>query len=64
MAENDDPMACEKHNVTEREVENLPSGYDMCPFCREQQRADAREREMHARRSDPNMHPTIDAPRR
>jgi hypothetical protein len=34
-----------------------------CPYCREEERIRAQEREMHARRSDPQMHPSVDARR-
>lgn len=52
------PYACETHGV-----KSLPSGYDRCPLCMEEQRIHNLEQERMARRADPRMHPTVDAPR-
>lgn len=51
---------CDTHDI---DVDAL-NGYDHCPKCQEQRRVEAMEQEMHARRADPDMHPTVDAPRR
>lgn len=39
------------------------TGYDHCPQCREEQRLQAQQQEMHARRASERMHQTVDAPR-
>lgn len=49
---------CERHEIRE-----LPTGYDRCPLCEEEERIEAMEQEMHERRADPRMHPSVDAPR-
>lgn len=46
----DDEMACEIH-----EIEQLPSGYDHCPICREERRI--RELEIHKMTRDPTLEP-------
>jgi ssDNA-binding Zn-finger/Zn-ribbon topoisomerase 1 len=51
---------CTKHDVN---VDELP-GYNHCPKCREERQVEAMEQEMHERRGDPDMHPSVDAPRR
>lgn len=50
---------CIQHNV---HTERL-SGHDSCPKCRMIRDVEAREMERMARRSDPDMHPSVDAPR-
>jgi hypothetical protein len=54
------PTFCAKHEVNWGRL----SGYDHCPRCRQEESVRAQEREMHQRRADPNMHPTVDAARR
>ena len=48
---------CAEHDT------RYPSGYDHCPLCRERQRVEQMEQEMHERRADPRMHPSVDARR-
>lgn len=57
--EADDEWACDRHDI-----KRLPTGYDRCPYCEEERRIEAEKFEMMARRADPDMHPTVDAPRR
>lgn len=51
---------CDRHDIDVSEL----TGYDECPKCMEERRVEAMEKEMMERRADPNMHPSIDAPRR
>lgn len=53
------PTFCAKHETYWGGL----SGYDHCPMCREEDRIHAMEQEMHARRANPRMHPSVDAPR-
>jgi hypothetical protein len=48
---------CAKHGVNIAEL----TGYDECPKCRREEERDALERELQARRSDPQMHNMVDA---
>lgn len=52
---------CLTHNI---DYEGLYPEDNHCPHCREERRIESMEQERMARRADPNMHPTIDAPRR
>ena len=47
----------------EHDVDYGRMAYDECPACKEERRVREMEHEMMARRSDPRMHPTVDAPR-
>ena len=61
MSDDDRPdQYCIAHDVN---VDRL-TGYDECPMCRQEHRVEQMEQEMHARRADPDMHPTVDARRR
>jgi hypothetical protein len=51
---------CNDHDIRYERLD----GYDHCPKCRLEEDSEAREREMHERRSNPNMHPSVDAQRR
>jgi len=51
---------CASHDVRFERI----SGYSHCPRCRERRNVEAQKHEAMARRADPNMHPTVDAPRR
>lgn len=51
---------CAEHDVN---VRTLPRGYSRCPYCQERDRIEAERQEMMARRANPRMHPTVDAPR-
>jgi hypothetical protein len=58
----DDEMYCEKHELKSPAYE---CGTDPhCPYCREERRRENLIAERAARRSDPRMHPTVDAPMR
>lgn len=46
----DDVMACERH-----EIASLPSGYDTCPLCTEEQRIEGER--VHRATRDPTMEP-------
>jgi len=58
MSEEDSEYDCEIHET------DFPTGYDHCPYCREERRVNAMEQELMERRADPNMHPSVDAPMR
>jgi hypothetical protein len=51
---------CNDHGIRYERLD----GYDRCPKCRLEEDAEAREREMHERRSNPDMHNSVDARRR
>jgi len=51
-------VCCARHEVRESPY---PSG--ICPRCEQGRDLRAREQEMHQRRSDPQMHNMVDAPR-
>lgn len=53
------PTYCAKHEVYWGGL----TGYDHCPACREERRVEAQRQEEMARRANPRMHPTVDAPR-
>jgi hypothetical protein len=57
----DEEMYCEKHNLKSPAYEDGPDPH--CPYCREERRIQQLEQERAARRSDPRMHATVDAPR-
>jgi len=59
FASDDPDVCCVRHEVRKSPY---PSG--KCPRCEQEQHKRALEREMQERRGDPNMHPTVDAPRR
>ena len=48
---------CSEHDVNYGRI----SGRSRCPLCVEERKVQRREQEMHARRSDPNMHNMVDA---
>lgn len=52
---------CAEHDVR---LDRLPTGYSRCPYCQERDRVEQMRHEQMARRADPNMHPSVDAPRR
>lgn len=45
------------------DYEGLFTRDNHCPKCREERRVEEMEMEMHERRADPRMHPSVDAPR-
>jgi hypothetical protein len=47
----------------EHDVDYGRMAYDECPACKEERRVQEMEQEMHARRADPRMHPSVDARR-
>jgi len=51
---------CAEHDVR---TDRLPTGYSECPYCAERRRVEQERQEMMARRADPRMHPSVDAPR-
>lgn len=53
------PTYCAKHDIYWGGL----TGYRYCPKCREVERVEQERQEMMARRSDPRMHPTVDARR-
>jgi hypothetical protein len=56
----DNPDVC----CTKHEVRESPYSSGTCPMCEQERHVRAQEREMMERRSDPNMHPTVDQKRR
>jgi len=48
----------------EHDVDKTRSPHGRCPYCYERERVRQQEQAMHERRADPDMHPSVDAPRR
>lgn len=52
----DSDTVCERHGV-----ESLPTGYDRCPYCVEEEKRNEQMVERAMRQSDPQMADNIDA---
>lgn len=58
FASDDPDVCCVRH-----EVRSSPYPSGTCPLCEQERDVRAQEQEMMARRADPRMHSTVDAPR-